>query len=370
MDRFDSLGDDRDRRARYAGAVLATEPDVVLQTIVAEAAAAAGTPIALVSLVLHRLQVFRAHVGLPPELDAAPATDRCASFCQLVVRDRTPLLVVDATTDGRVPRMLVDTLGIRAYYGVPLMVDGAVLGTLCVLDTVAREITPDQRAAVDRLAPAATARLVELVAEAPGQDRVLAVQAAGDLLRTSFAHESAELAMARIAATELRVRMRALDRAAVHEGVLALSRDATRALDDLDAALGRLETGAREQRAVLGVLFNSLDRRPIELREALQSAAVLVRARVRWSAPAIAGAPAAARATLIVSLATALVALAGEDGAVIAARALAVEDALELRLRPERATPIPEVALDASALPGATLRVDGDELVIVLPRAP
>ena len=53
----------------------------------------------------------------------------------------------DATRDGRLgdSPLVTGAPGIRFYAAVPLWVDsGYCLGTLCVIDTVPRELTPEQ----------------------------------------------------------------------------------------------------------------------------------------------------------------------------------------------------------------------------------
>ncbi|HLM73731.1 MAG TPA: GAF domain-containing protein, partial [Polyangiaceae bacterium] len=96
------------------------------------------TPIALVSLVMGRIQLFRASVGLPTELEKSRATSRCSSFCQLVVKAEHEILITDAASDERVPKELVDRYGIQAYIGVPIHHEGAVIGSLCAIDTKPR----------------------------------------------------------------------------------------------------------------------------------------------------------------------------------------------------------------------------------------
>jgi hypothetical protein len=112
--------------------------DAVLDALVGKVAQMADTPIALVSLVMGRIQLFRASVGLPTELEKSRATSRCSSFCQLVVKAEREILVTDAASDDRVPKELVDRYGIKAYIGVPIHHEGAVIGSLCALDTKPR----------------------------------------------------------------------------------------------------------------------------------------------------------------------------------------------------------------------------------------
>lgn len=67
--------------------------------------------------------------------------DRDVSFCQHVVNDSAPILIDDATQDPRFrdnPLVCVSA-GIRAYAGYPLYgPSGHLVGTLCVVDVVAR----------------------------------------------------------------------------------------------------------------------------------------------------------------------------------------------------------------------------------------
>ncbi|WP_437618319.1 GAF domain-containing protein [Sorangium sp. So ce1151] len=141
--------------------------DALLDAAVARAAELAETPMALVSLVVRHIQLFRAHHGLPPELCVSCATSRSNSFCQLVVRDEAPLVIEDAARDERVPRELVERYGIRAYAGVPLRARGHVVGTLCVLDAVPRRFAAHVVEGLERLAAEVGARIEALGSDAP-----------------------------------------------------------------------------------------------------------------------------------------------------------------------------------------------------------
>ena len=131
--------DDPHRLAQFKGAILKLESDGVLDDCVRAAAERAGAPIALVTFVMSKIQLFRAAIGLPPELEASRATSRCDSFCQFVVKTEKPFVVVDAANDDRVPQRMVQTYGIAAYLGVPIRVGGQVLGSLCVADGQPRQ---------------------------------------------------------------------------------------------------------------------------------------------------------------------------------------------------------------------------------------
>ena len=155
-----------DRIRAFTGGILADQLDDELQRIVREASDAVETPIALVSLVLEQIQLFRAHVGLPEDLEVSRATDRDISFCQFVVRDGRPFEVQDAPSDDRVPRALVESHGIRSYLGYPVRLGEEVLGSLCVIDGQPRSFSPAEHKILSLLADRASTRLSELAREA------------------------------------------------------------------------------------------------------------------------------------------------------------------------------------------------------------
>jgi GAF domain-containing protein len=126
--------DDPLRLAQFKAPIVQLGTDGILDECVREAAQRADAPIALVTFVMSKIQLFRAAVGLPPELEASRATSRCDSFCQFVVKADGPFIVTDAKNDTRVPQNLVKVYGIMAYLGVPVRVGGQVLGSLCVAD--------------------------------------------------------------------------------------------------------------------------------------------------------------------------------------------------------------------------------------------
>jgi GAF domain-containing protein len=153
------------RLRTFEAPLLERTPDPELQRLVAEAAALSGFPIALVSLVVHRVQFFRAQVGLPPELAASRSTDRCTSFCQFVVAGDRPLRVEDSHQVPELPPDLVRRYGIRAYVGFPLRVAGQTVGSFCVLDLKPGTLAPPVLARLEQLAHAAAARLEQLCAQ-------------------------------------------------------------------------------------------------------------------------------------------------------------------------------------------------------------
>jgi diguanylate cyclase (GGDEF)-like protein len=123
-------------------AVLDTAFEVAFDEIVKLAARLTGMPIALISLLDADRQWFKARVGL--ELAETP---RDHAFCgHAILTPGQPLLVADATQDPRFADnpLVTGAPGFRAYAGVPLCTpEGHALGTLCVLDHVPRQLSPE-----------------------------------------------------------------------------------------------------------------------------------------------------------------------------------------------------------------------------------
>lgn len=138
--------------------------DEKLQAIVEEAAHDLNTPIALVTLVMEHIQFFKAHYGLPEDLAMSRGTDRDVSFCQYVVGKEQPLVVEDARHNPALPQELVEKYDVIAYMGIPIQVNGHVVGSLCVIDTKPRSFSVEQKRELEKLALLVNARLDEMVA--------------------------------------------------------------------------------------------------------------------------------------------------------------------------------------------------------------
>jgi len=119
--------------------VLDTPPEEPFDNVVSLVRTVLGVPMAAVSLIDEDRQWFKARSGIE-----ATETSRDVSFCTHAIQQVDPLIVPDATED---PRFAANPLvtgdpRMRSYAGVPLRTsDGYNVGSLCAIDTRARDFT-------------------------------------------------------------------------------------------------------------------------------------------------------------------------------------------------------------------------------------
>ncbi len=137
-------------RALHRYSILDTLPEQLYDNVTALASLICGTPISLVSLVDADRQWFKSAVGV--EMRETP---RSLSFCAHTLGTAKTLIVKDAQKDPRFMTnpAVVGAPGIRFYAGAPIVeANGHVLGTVCVIDTAPRSLSPIQVAALEALA--------------------------------------------------------------------------------------------------------------------------------------------------------------------------------------------------------------------------
>jgi PAS domain S-box-containing protein len=139
------------RLARLRGlGVLDTLPQKAFDDISALAQVICGTPVALITLIDRDRQWFKSRVGVD-----VSETPREVAFCSHAILDPEHVMVVeDMSQDARFQcnPLVTGPTNVRFYAGAPIVTsDGFALGTVCVIDQMARTLHSVQLSALSRL---------------------------------------------------------------------------------------------------------------------------------------------------------------------------------------------------------------------------
>jgi GAF domain-containing protein len=151
--------------------ILDTDPEEAFDDLTRLAAHICGVPISAVSLVDEHRQWFKSIQGLPVR-----ETGRDVAFCAHTIGQPDLMVIPDAHEDRRFADnpLVTGDPNIRFYAGAPLVTaDGHALGSLCVIDRVPRQLTPEQESALRLLARQATLQL-EMARHTADQERLIA----------------------------------------------------------------------------------------------------------------------------------------------------------------------------------------------------
>lgn len=156
---------DADRLAAVkATGLVGTGPEESLDRLARLASLLLDAPCAYVTLVDTERSWYKSLVGAGEGARRWGPVEE--SFCQYVIAADAEVVVDDARLDGRTrANPSVSRLDVVAWAGFPVRAPtGEVLGTLCVLDTVARQWTERDREVLETLASAASAEIALRVA--------------------------------------------------------------------------------------------------------------------------------------------------------------------------------------------------------------
>lgn len=135
--------------ALYQYKILDSLPEEAFDDITRLAAYICDTPIALISLVDAQRQWFKSKVGT--DITENPLN---TGFCPFVIQKGDRLIIPDTLADEQYATnpVVVSNPSVRFYAGVPLTTAlGHILGTICVIDYVPRELSPKQFDALQAL---------------------------------------------------------------------------------------------------------------------------------------------------------------------------------------------------------------------------
>lgn len=219
--------------------LVGSSPEERYDRITRLAVSLTGAPMSLVSIVDAQGQYLKSHAGVAEELREGRSMPLSHSLCQYVAALGTPVVIDDARLDPTyADNCSVTELGVVAYAGVPLDVDGETIGSLCVLSNEPRAWADQEIATLQDLASFVVDQIALERAASAAERRRSQVRDRALALHARLAqHVSAGQLAARIGAWESV--QASLDAAAA--GLQATFEEVAQSLADGDGAPGLAE---------------------------------------------------------------------------------------------------------------------------------
>lgn len=133
------VGDPKRLAVIHRIGLLDSPPEETFDMMTRLAAKLVNAPASFLAIVDDHRDFYKSQCGLPPAL----ATSRQLggrTFCHYTLERSEPLIIEDTLADSlwrTVPT--VKSLGVRAYIGVPVIIDGQHVGSFCVIDMQPRQ---------------------------------------------------------------------------------------------------------------------------------------------------------------------------------------------------------------------------------------
>lgn len=137
--------------------ILDTGSEQIFDELTALAVSVFNVPIALVVLVDSARAWFKSRIGME-----AAEVERETSICHHTIQQSKVLVVNDAPRDPRFrcSPLIIEEPKVRFYAAAPIITDdGYALGVICVVGTVPREVTEQERTVLQSLAALARTHL-------------------------------------------------------------------------------------------------------------------------------------------------------------------------------------------------------------------
>ena len=116
--------------------LIGTPPEPVFEEFARVVARLLEAPFAFVTIVDNQRSFWKAAHGVGDDVRSTPVEE---SFCQYVIQSNDDLLIDDALTNPLTSgNPSIEKMGVRSWAGAPIVIDGEVVGTFCVVDTVPR----------------------------------------------------------------------------------------------------------------------------------------------------------------------------------------------------------------------------------------